>query len=129
MSTTVLIIAILIHFMLKSDRTKHTFSSTFYLLRMLLFQADKGSVPVVLRVSPAFRLTIALWLFSLVLMSNIYLSKVIVQLNSPVRSENLDYCKDIVCPWSEADSARVCSCCFAQTAQLLDESELCLWLH
>jgi hypothetical protein len=105
-STTVIVIAILIHLMLKIKRTKNTFSPTFYLLRMLLDQADEGSVPNVLKISQAFRLTIALWLLSLVLLSNVYLSKVIAQLNSPVRSGKLDYYKDIVCPWSDADSAR-----------------------
>jgi uncharacterized membrane protein len=106
-SSSVLIIAILIHFMLKIHRTKkNTFSPAFYLLRMLLDQADDGSVPNVLKMSQGFRLTIGLWLLSLVLLSNIYLSKVIAQLNSPVRSGKLDYYKDIVCPWSDADSAR-----------------------
>jgi hypothetical protein len=105
--TIVFIIATLLHIlMLKKTSANRTptssFSPTCYLLSTLLDQADEDTVPKGLRFSQAFRFAIALWLLSIVLLSNIYLSKVIAQLNSPLRSGKLDYYKDIVCPWSDA---------------------------
>jgi hypothetical protein len=107
--TIIFIIAILLHiFMLKKIKTPanrtptSSFSPTFYLLSTLFDQADEDTVPKGLRFSQTFRFAIAIWLLSLVLLSNIYLSKVIAQLNSPLRSGKLDYYKNIVCPWSDA---------------------------
>jgi hypothetical protein len=112
---TLLSLAILTNLMLFLSNTNSSFWSSntvsppFYLLSTILGQSGEEFLPTRLRLSLPFRLATGLWILNLVVLSNIYLSRVIVQLNSPVKVERLDYYGDIVCPSKSQFSKEPCS--------------------
>jgi hypothetical protein len=93
-------------------------SPTFYLLSTMLGQSSVKVLPEGLRLSAAFRLAIGLWMLSLVVISNIYLSRVIAELNSAVKNQRLDYYRNVVCPWTEFRKTPCRNACEKETISI-----------
>jgi hypothetical protein len=106
----ILLLAIVIGCLLSSliridfQENSISFNVGLYLLSTLI--DESFSVPDSLRNLQAFRWAIGLWTLMAVVLSNGYVSLVISELNSPMKSEKLEFYEDVACPWNSYNASK-----------------------